>query len=309
MNEFDDIFNAAAAQPFDKDAWAAKKQAERQSVYELVDTVTKEVAADGGRLQQYLDVQARFGRYSVTNALLILAQRPQATRLRDFDGWKDAGMSVQRQQKGISILEPGNEYRREDGSTGVSYNVKKVFDISQTAPLRLSCRHAAAAKRTESSHKTTPFATKPDDRLLLKALIHHAPVPLQTVDKLPEGPGAYYDHDQQWLFVQRGLTAADIFRSVAAELAHVEIALAQDDYTRAPAAFPAYCASYLLCRQYGVDTGSYTFHQLPESLQTADAQSIRATLNTARDAAVTISSRMYRVLEQAKEAKTQETAR
>lgn len=309
MNGFDDIFNAASAQPFDKDAWAEKKQAERQSIYELADTTAKEVAADGGRLQQYLDVQARFAHYSVTNTLLILAQRPQATRLRDFDGWKDAGMSVQRQQKGISILEPGNEYRRDDGSIGVSYNVKKVFDISQTMPLRQSWRQAAA-KRTNGLNKTAaPSAEKPEDRLLLKALIHNAPVPLQTVDDLPDGRGAYYDYDQQRLFVRRGMAAADIFRSVSAELAHAEIALMQEGCTRADAAFPAYCASYLLCKQYGVDTGSYSFQSLPESLQTGDAQSIRATLSMARDAAANISSRMYRVLEQAKEAKVQEAAR
>lgn len=33
----------------------------------------------------------------------------------------------------ITILEPGKEYTREkDGSTGVFYDPKKVFDISQT---------------------------------------------------------------------------------------------------------------------------------------------------------------------------------
>ena len=64
--------------------------------------------------------------------LLILAQKPDATQLKDFDGWKDAGASIKRQQKGISILEPGEEYEREDGSIGTSYNVKRVFDISQT---------------------------------------------------------------------------------------------------------------------------------------------------------------------------------
>lgn len=35
--------------------------------------------------QPYLDVQARFDRYSVSNAVLIAAQCPEATRLADFD--------------------------------------------------------------------------------------------------------------------------------------------------------------------------------------------------------------------------------
>lgn len=53
MNNFDDILESSAArnnlndQPFDKDAWAEKKQAERQAVYEMADTAAAEVCADG----------------------------------------------------------------------------------------------------------------------------------------------------------------------------------------------------------------------------------------------------------------------
>ena len=32
--------------------------------------------------------------------------------------------------KGIEILEPGNEYQRRDGSIGINYNPKTVFDVS-----------------------------------------------------------------------------------------------------------------------------------------------------------------------------------
>ena len=158
MNNFDDILESSAArnnlndQPFDKDAWAEKKQAERQAVYEMADTAAAEVCADGEKFRAYLDTQTRFDRYSVTNALLILAQMPEATQLKDFDGWKDAGASIKRQQKGISILEPGEEYTREDGTIGTSYNVKKVFDISQ---LRRKPRHSPR------SAWTIGFCSKP----------------------------------------------------------------------------------------------------------------------------------------------------
>lgn len=170
MSNFDDIFEGNAPrkgqtnQPFDKEAWAEKKQAERQAVYDLADTTAEAVSADGSKFQAYLDVQTRFSRYSTTNVLLILAQKPDATQLKDFDGWKDAGASIKRQQKGISILEPGEEYEREDGSIGTSYNVKRVFDISQTT---------ARAKAQPS--------VSMDDRLLLKALISRPPVPIQKL--------------------------------------------------------------------------------------------------------------------------------
>ncbi len=43
MNNFDDIFERPQEhggqqnKPFDKDAWAGRKQAERQSIYDLAD--------------------------------------------------------------------------------------------------------------------------------------------------------------------------------------------------------------------------------------------------------------------------------
>lgn len=298
MSNFDDIFDTQSArknlndQPFDKDAWAEKKQAERKAVYDLADSTAEVVSMDGGRYRDYLDVQARFDRYSATNALLILAQMPQATQLKDFDGWRDASASIKKQQKGISILEPGEEYDREDGTKGTSYNVKKVFDISQTTA-------RAKAQPTVSV----------DDRLLLRALINNPPVPMQTVDALPNNMGALYDHEQQVIFVRRGMTADDIFRSVSKEVAHAELAAVNDNYTREGAAFAAYSVSYMLCRKNGIECGGYDFGRLPDDFRDADPQSVRATLTEIRDTASEISARMARVLEQSKAPKSKEQER
>lgn len=298
MSNFDDLFTAQggqtyqSGQSFDKDAWAEKKKAERQALYDLADSTAEAVSADGGKFRSYLDVQARFDRYSATNALLILAQMPQATQLRDYDGWKDLGVSVKRHPTSISILEPGDEYKREDGSIGTYYNVKKVFDVSQTT----------------MRGKAQPTVSM-DDRLLLKALIHRPPVPMQMVDDLPNHMGALYDHDQQVIFVRRGMEASDIFRSVSKELAHAEVAAAGGDYSRQDAAFAAYSASYLLCRKYGIDAGGYDFSQLLDSFREGDAQSVRAALTEIRDTAGEISGRMSRVLEQNKAPRTKEQER
>ena len=300
MNNFDDLFSAPAEKyaqsdrPFDKDAWAAKKQEQRQATYDLVDSTAEAVAADGSRFRDYLEVQSRFDRYTATNALLILAQKPEATQLRDFESWRSTGAFIKRQEMshGISILEPGDEYRREDGSVGTYYNVKKVYDVSQT----------------NARSKVQP-AVSMDERLLLKALIHRPPVPMQTVDELPNNMGALYDHDQQVIFVRRGMTAEDIFRSVSKELAHAEIAGTRSAYRREDAAFAAYSVSYLLCRKYGIDVSGYDFSRLPEGFRETDPQSVRAALTEMRDTANTISGRMYRVLEQNKAPKSKEQER
>ena len=33
----------------------------------------------------------------------------------------------------VTILEPGKEYQRDDGSKAVGYNAKVVYDVSQTS--------------------------------------------------------------------------------------------------------------------------------------------------------------------------------
>lgn len=276
MSGFDDLFTR---KPFDKEAWGQRKQTERKEVYALVDTTAASIAADGSKFRQFLDTQAKFSRYSAANALLIFAQMPQATQLKSFEHWRSGGVSIKRSQKGISILEPGESYAREDGSTGTSYNVKKVFDISQT----------------NARNKAAPIVQH-DERKLIRALIHKAPIAIETVESIEGGVGAFYDHDRDVILVLKGMSAPDIFRSVSKALAQAELAGGKGDYERGRAAFIAYCVSYLLSRQNGIDVSGYDFSQLPLELRLDDPQGVRAILTEIRDTADQISLRMQRVL-------------
>ena len=83
MYFMDEIMNEAPS--FDKEEWVQHKQAERQSAYGMMDQMAELIAIDGSRLKDYLDVQARFGLYSVGNVLLITAQKPDAILLEDYN--------------------------------------------------------------------------------------------------------------------------------------------------------------------------------------------------------------------------------
>lgn len=285
MNNFDDIFEPVPQnEDFDKAAWAAKKKAERDEVYALADATAEEVCADGGKFREYLDVQANFRHYSATNALLILAEKPDARRLGDKDYWRDQGVYIKRQEFGrpIKIIESNGEYPREDGSIGVSYNIKRVYDISQT-----------------TSRMRAPQPVSYDTRALLGALIYKKPVPIQSVDDLPEGLGALYDPEQQAIFVCRGMEANDLFCSVSKALAEAELVRAGDSSPEA-ADFKAKAVSYILGKEFGVDVSGYAFDCISAELQEADPQTIRAELSDIRDTAFDISARMARSLEQNK---------
>ena len=285
MNNFDDIFDPAPQNDFDKEAWAAKKQAERDDTFYLADATAEEVSTDSGKFREYLDVQANFRNYSATNALLILAFNKDARRLGDTDFWRNQGVYIKRQEfsRPIKIIESNGEYTRDDGSIGVSYNIKRVYDISQTT----------------ARIKAQPPVSY-DERALLNALIYKRPVPIQSVDELPGGAGALYDHEQKAIFVCRGLNAHDLFCGVSRALAQAELAMISDEYIPDNASYKAHCVSYILGKEFGVDVSEYVFDNPADLLRTDDPQEIRAELSEIRDTAFDISARMARSLEQSK---------
>ncbi|MEK3731724.1 hypothetical protein MKX64_04650 [Paenibacillus sp. FSL M8-0334] len=301
MSELDDLFRQDAAasssfrttEPsFDKEAWVQKKQELRQWTYDTIDATTLSVMQNGEAFQQYLDVQSRFDRYSVANALLILAQRPNATRIADFDTWKEQGVFIRRKETGFYILEPGETYQKQDGSTGISYNPKKMFDIAQTT---------AALKREEPAF--------PDDRARIKALIDLAPVPIGIGDALPSVKHAFYQPEPKNITIRRGLEAGDIFRALAQELTHAELDRGDGRYNRSDNEFVAYSASYMLCRQFGVATDTFRFDRAPEKWNGLEPQQVRAELTLMKEAFQQTSQRMNRNLSQQRQPKRSDPVR
>ena len=95
-----------------------------------------------GPLTSLLKTMARFHRYSLHNVCLIVAQRPNATRVAGFHTWRTLGRFVRKGEKGIAILAPIVARRRDDteadeSKTVVGFRTAYVFDVEQTegAPL------------------------------------------------------------------------------------------------------------------------------------------------------------------------------
>ena len=298
MNEFDDIFTTAQKEPeevslppFDREEWIQQKKAEREHAYEMISQAAELMASSPERLQTYLDLQSRFPRYSVGNILLLSVQKPEATRIGDFKSWKEGGVSILRGETGIIILEPGKEFTKEDGSVGVVYNAKRVFDVSQT-----------------NSKVPPELEIHRDERLLLKALIYNAPCEIKIDDAVhfPEGLAAVYDPKDRIIYVDRGHDAKELFQDIAQELAHAH--MDKGDYSREGNTFTAFCVSYMLCKRNGVDVSDFQFN-LSESFASLDEKGIRAELGKMRDLANSISADMDRLFEKQKDARAKDDAR
>src|SRR5438105_2553727 len=61
---------------------------------------------DSDTFRAYLDVQSRFHRYSWGNVALILAQRPDATRVAGYHAWLKLHRFVKKGERGIKIVVP-----------------------------------------------------------------------------------------------------------------------------------------------------------------------------------------------------------
>lgn len=283
-----DVFSGGS-KPFDKEQWAAQKQAQRKEAYELIDNTCSEMMISGDSFRQYLDVQGRFDRYSVNNAILVSAQMPEATQLKEKAAWKQSRVYVNKDAKKVVILEPSKEYTRDDGSKAVGYNAKEVYDISETS----------AKDRQEAQDKKSM-------RELVSALIDASPVPFVPVADL-EMP-AYYDSEQQSIFIRTGLNEEQLFVSMAREVSAAVFDFKHNE-SREASEFKSYCVAYMVSSRYGVDTRGFNFSRLPKELAETDTQAFKGELGFMRDVLGEIQSEMYKSMEKNKPAKSKEQER
>ncbi len=274
MNEIDSIVGTKETnkKSFDRDAWIKQKQEQRKFAYDTMDKTAEEIIQDISKFKTYLDIQGRFDKYSVGNALLITNQMPNATRLKEFDDWKEQGAFIKKNENGIIILEPGDQYTRSDGSFATSYNPKKMFDITQTTA------------------KQSVLASLYDDRTKLTALLKECPVDIKAVDIIPNSNNvAEWNKDDNVLYVQRTDDIQRTFKEISTELARVSL---EESGNTELDNFKCKCTAYMLCKKYDIDTSNFDINYIPEQFKNMSASEIRNELSSMRTAMSDINARM-----------------
>lgn len=273
--------------------WAEQKQLEKETLYQQIDSTAEEISEKPDKLKAFLDLQARMDRYSSANALLIFSQLPEATRIKDFSGWGEDNVRVKKGAKSISILEPV-EYTKNDGSTGISYKVKKMFDVSQT------------------NGKKQPAPTlnrEPED--IVAVMIDTSPVEVEVIDEMPQpGMGAFYKNEDQTLYIQRGFgDSVKLCQHVAQELAFAQLSMENDTYSRREMSFKAVCVGYMVCKKLGIETKDFAVNRIPADWKDMDAKAVRSELSQMRSALGEIHSRVSDELYRQKQERTKDRER
>lgn len=267
------IYGFSGNKKFDKDAFAAEKKKQREEAFLLIDKTLDMMMTDRERFRDYLRAQGQFDRYSVNNAILVAAQMPTAKLLKSRQDWKALGVTLRKGARKIMLLEP-RQYTKDDGSRGTGYNIKEVYDISQTS-------EAAGAAMEE------PLPA----RTIGKALIDASPVPIRAAEELDRD--AYYDMELRKIFV-KGVPPEQLIPALAREAccAVYDIKLGEDaGKTMKPA-----CAAYMVCIGCGVDSDRLAAVTDPQMLGAEDEEEFKDILSGMREVNHEIQAGMYKVL-------------
>lgn len=285
MSTYQDIFDQALKRREEsRQNFINENKENRKKCRDMSDTMINRLSKDGEIYRQYLDMQDTFSHYTPNNVLLIMAQKPDATQIGNYQYWRDHHVSIKKEERGnpILILEPGDKYTRLDHSVGTYYNAKQNYDISQTT----------------AKWKPKPRPVYDLDKLMA-CIAASSPVPITRVDPdtLPAGTGALYDPSTDSIKLHNQLeSGTTIFQCVTMEMSHALMAQGDPQYDRDVHGLKALSASYLLCKRYGVDTKAYNFDGAEQLFPDMDNSEIKQELFTIKRTAQEISKKMDREL-------------
>ncbi len=232
----------------------------------------------GADWQNMLDVAARFHTYSPNNIWLILAQRPDATRVAGYRTWRTLDRWVRKGEHGIAVLAPiVNRNKPADPSDDPQlvkvlrgFKIVHIFDIAQT-------------DGTELPDVTPTLLTgdAPADAWdMLAAHIADAGFALERGDC--DGANGYTNHTTRTVRVRADVDDSQAVKTLAHELGHVLLHDSTDrtGNDRARMEIEAESVAYLVCHQLDIVSDDYSFAYLAR-WSNGDTNLIRATAERA----------------------------
>lgn len=276
-----------------KAEYAARKKAEKEAAYEMIDNSISEMMIDDESFVNYLNFQSHMETYSASNAILIMSRCPDAKQLKPKGVWKELGVDVQvGEDEAIHILKP-SDYIDNEGNQRTSYNVDYIYDISQTNA------------EPQPSQKT-----ELNPRGLAMALMKSSPVEKAAVDELPiDNSTAFFDYDNNKLLVKKNSDSISLFKDISRELALAEIADGCDEYKREECLPSAVCSAYMLCQKYGIDNSDMNVTNVTKKWSGLENKDVRTNLAMANDGLYAVSKNLYVQMQKDKEKANKEPAR
>lgn len=269
MSMINDILQSAVnnvqqnKKEFNAEEWGKGKQQDREFAYKTQDEMATRITENGELYKTYLNVQSKFPTYSVGNALLVTAQNPKATQLKDADGWKKDKINFAGKPNRIIILEQGDIYERDDGIEAQSYDPKNVYDI--------------ADMRVKRQLNTVPFSKES----IMKSILSMSPVEVRPVENTSnDNKLVNFNADSRIIEVSERADVEQTIKGLIREIASIHTSSFEDSELNN---FKNESVAYMVCKRYGVSTKDFSFEKIPEELKQMTPQEIKAELGKGRE--------------------------
>ena len=272
------------------------KRQQEQIALDMLDKQTAAVMQDEALFKQMLGLLARHVASSVSNTILVQAQRPDAAAVASIEEWEKRRVPVQKDAngyypKGIYQIAYNGQYAASDGTVRTKFKVYKGFDSSQT----VSPEQAAAV--WNERQPTHVFFDDPA-KLRNLALVNASPVKCIAYD-----PKALIAEEEnisdgvKYIPETKTVILRMIDRSVWFQQVSMQIALGMYHkvdgikFTVKARMFEAAIVSFLLTQKMGLDTSMYHFDVKPLQQQYT-AQEFRKLLEQADEFARELAHRV-----------------
>ena len=241
------------------------------------------------RFRLFLVTMSKFHDYSIGNQILIMIQKPDATRVAGFNTWKDLGRWVKRGEKGIAILapvmppkpKPEEKAPEEEEEIAIEpqpiyFKVVYVFDIAQTEGKPLPEFEIPVLTGEANEELFARLLSLMESQ---SVSVSFEPRPYLT----PEIKGQYLPPNQIW--VRPTEPRAQQLKTLLHEVAHY---YSEDVFhiPRRDAETIAESAAFVVGAHYGFDTGVRSFPYV--ALWAQDKKVLEQNLAAIRRVATTI---------------------
>lgn len=264
----------------------------RAQAEELQGSIAEQVEhlRDSEQWVRFLEFAQSFHRYSLGNLLLILSQRPTATRVAGFRQWQAKGRQVRKGERAIRIfgyaqkkitaeqaeIAEGEDQAEttEDGQKVITYYpVLSVFDIGQTDAIDPDADDPSTLAQRITGADQLGIAAAVTDYLTEQGW---------TVDRQPisGATNGYTDPAARRVVIDADLSPAQAAKTALHEAAHVILHAEEDpnEYVkhRGIKETEAESVAYVVAGLLGVDTSRYSIGYVAGWAE-GDADTIKAT--------------------------------
>lgn len=283
--------------------WIESRDKRADELHQITDKLEKGVkdVFQSDKYKQFLNVMAKFPRYSVNNTMLIMMQRPDAQLCQSFTGWKQMGRYVKKGEKGISILAPA-PYKIEREQTKLDEKGRSVFDADGEPvkeKVEVTIRAFKVVKTFDLSQtdgKELP-TIGPSELVgniegypkLLQALQEISPVPVSFELIDGDAKGFYHLEDKK-IVVQDGMSEVQTIKTLLHEMAHQKLHDKDNvpeakDISRNGKEVEAESVAYVVCQHYGINTSDYSFSYVAGWSEGKETPELKASLDKIRQTA------------------------